>query len=112
MSKEPGRNELCWCGSSKKYKKCHFDRENMSPFPIQNIIDMQKSYFVGKTCLVPIQEGTLCPNPTIKSHTIQKSGSLKRIAVNSEVYNLSVDPIKKLDPFVLKKVATNQASIF
>ena len=19
-----GRNELCWCGSGKKYKKCHF----------------------------------------------------------------------------------------
>jgi preprotein translocase subunit SecA len=20
---EPGRNDLCWCGSDKKYKKCH-----------------------------------------------------------------------------------------
>jgi hypothetical protein len=20
----PGRNEPCWCGSEKKYKKCHF----------------------------------------------------------------------------------------
>jgi uncharacterized protein YecA (UPF0149 family) len=20
----PGRNEACWCGSGKKYKKCHF----------------------------------------------------------------------------------------
>jgi len=19
----PGRNELCWCGSGKKYKQCH-----------------------------------------------------------------------------------------
>ncbi|MEA2030207.1 MAG: SEC-C metal-binding domain-containing protein [candidate division Zixibacteria bacterium] len=19
-----GRNELCWCGSGKKYKKCHY----------------------------------------------------------------------------------------
>ncbi len=23
-SKKPGRNEPCWCGSSKKYKKCHW----------------------------------------------------------------------------------------
>lgn len=23
-SKKPGRNEPCWCGSGKKYKKCHF----------------------------------------------------------------------------------------
>jgi uncharacterized protein len=21
--KEPGRNDPCWCGSGKKYKKCH-----------------------------------------------------------------------------------------
>ena len=20
-----GRNDLCWCGSGKKYKKCHHD---------------------------------------------------------------------------------------
>jgi uncharacterized protein YecA (UPF0149 family) len=20
---KPGRNEPCWCGSGKKYKKCH-----------------------------------------------------------------------------------------
>ena len=23
QGKNPGRNELCWCGSGKKYKKCH-----------------------------------------------------------------------------------------
>lgn len=23
MQKEPGRNDPCWCGSGKKYKKCH-----------------------------------------------------------------------------------------
>ena len=22
---KPGRNEVCWCGSGKKYKKCHID---------------------------------------------------------------------------------------
>jgi preprotein translocase subunit SecA len=22
-SKKPGRNDPCWCGSGKKYKKCH-----------------------------------------------------------------------------------------
>jgi len=24
QSKKPGRNEPCWCGSGKKYKKCHW----------------------------------------------------------------------------------------
>jgi uncharacterized protein YchJ len=23
----PGRNEPCWCGSGKKYKKCHLDED-------------------------------------------------------------------------------------
>jgi len=22
-----GRNDLCWCGSGQKYKKCHFDSD-------------------------------------------------------------------------------------
>ncbi len=24
---KPGRNELCWCGSGKKYKKCHLPED-------------------------------------------------------------------------------------
>ena len=24
---KPGRNEPCWCGSGKKYKKCHLSDE-------------------------------------------------------------------------------------
>jgi hypothetical protein len=23
-----GRNENCWCGSGKKYKRCHLDRDD------------------------------------------------------------------------------------
>jgi len=23
----PGRNDLCWCGSGRKYKHCHLDRD-------------------------------------------------------------------------------------
>ncbi len=22
--RRPGRNDACWCGSGRKYKKCHF----------------------------------------------------------------------------------------
>ncbi|MDG4896428.1 SEC-C domain-containing protein [Mesorhizobium sp. WSM4976] len=25
MTRKPGRNELCWCGSGTKYKRCHLD---------------------------------------------------------------------------------------
>ncbi len=23
----PGRNDVCWCGSGKKYKRCHLDAD-------------------------------------------------------------------------------------
>jgi uncharacterized protein YecA (UPF0149 family) len=23
----PGRNEMCWCGSGRKYKKCHLPED-------------------------------------------------------------------------------------
>lgn len=23
----PGRNDLCWCGSGRKYKKCHLHED-------------------------------------------------------------------------------------
>ncbi len=23
-----GRNDLCWCGSGKKYKRCHMDADS------------------------------------------------------------------------------------
>jgi uncharacterized protein YecA (UPF0149 family) len=24
---EPGRNDNCWCGSGKKYKRCHLEKD-------------------------------------------------------------------------------------
>ena len=24
---ELGRNDLCWCGSGKKYKRCHYEAD-------------------------------------------------------------------------------------
>lgn len=29
---ELGRNDLCWCGSGKKYKKCHLDKDEKDRF--------------------------------------------------------------------------------
>ena len=26
----PGRNAPCWCGSAKKYKKCHLDADSQA----------------------------------------------------------------------------------
>ena len=26
----PGRNDVCWCGSKKKYKKCHLESDELA----------------------------------------------------------------------------------
>jgi uncharacterized protein YecA (UPF0149 family) len=28
LTPKVGRNDPCWCGSGKKYKKCHLDKDN------------------------------------------------------------------------------------
>jgi hypothetical protein len=28
VSEKPGRNEPCWCGSGRKYKKCHLTEDD------------------------------------------------------------------------------------
>lgn len=37
------RNEKCWCGSGKKFKHCHLDREKMTPMTIQEEQDHLKT---------------------------------------------------------------------
>lgn len=32
-----GRNDPCWCGSGKKFKKCHADRSTQSPYPYHEL---------------------------------------------------------------------------
>ena len=33
IMKKRGRNDLCWCGSGKKYKKCHMEQDRFSDKP-------------------------------------------------------------------------------
>lgn len=37
-----GRNDLCWCGSGKKWKSCHFPKKND---PATNLQDLHSLYF-------------------------------------------------------------------
>ena len=34
MIKKIGRNDLCWCGSGKKYKKCHMEQDRSAKKPL------------------------------------------------------------------------------
>jgi SEC-C motif len=116
MSKrqELGRNDLCWCGSGKKFKKCHLHREQQQP---ENPFVASKkvaAFNRKKVCLHPNAPGQ-CSEKVIRAHTIQRGSSLARIAENGHVLGLSADPTElehSGGKIVVKQVGINKASTF
>jgi hypothetical protein len=82
MSRKLGRNDPCWCGSGKKYKKCHLNREIASPLPYQATAHTFKKAAAQKVCLHPLAAPGVC-NKIISAHTIQRSRILERIVDTS-----------------------------
>jgi hypothetical protein len=87
MNTKIGRNSPCWCGSGRKYKKCHLNRGSQpAPSPgeaIQQFSNTRKS----RVCLHP-EAGSGCQGGIIQAHTIQRGGGLTRIAEKGHVYTL------------------------
>ncbi len=87
-----GRNEPCPCGSGRKYKKCHLDRESARPIPYHETAKQLLSFRAGeKKCLYP-STGTSCTGKVIRAHTISRSVALSRIARAGKVYQLDTNP--------------------
>lgn len=115
MAHKIGRNDLCWCGSGKKYKKCHLYREKQEEVPFYEISQDFKKAFKTKMCMVPDELKYECDEKIIKAHTISKGANLKHIAKDNKVYTVEMDFLKiksnsKLIRLKLKHI--NQASIF
>jgi len=83
-----GPNDTCWCGTGKKYKKCHRDRDRLPLLSVQAIHEGQKraSRNVVPTCLATGLESTPCDGAPIKSHSVSRAESLDRIARQNHVY--------------------------
>ena len=109
----PGRNEPCWCGSEKKFKKCHLNREHEKPMERQDFERQTKKH--TKACCAETLNDGLCSKKIIKAHTISKSGSLKQIAGNGHVMGTKTslsELISTEGSLVIKKVGINDASTF
>lgn len=109
-----GPNEACWCGSGRKYKKCHREREKQKPIDIGTFSDTALAEFERKYCSHPSASPTTC-NRIVKAHTITKSIALKTISENGHVYTSSNDqsrfsPVRR--PLGPKKVGLKLASTF
>lgn len=114
-SAKMGRNELCWCGSKKKYKHCHLGRESQKPVEHWEVSNEFKKITSKKLCSSPISFHTECSKEIIKAHTIPKSTSLKSIEENGHVYGLNfshMSYVKNGRKLIHELVGINKASTF
>lgn len=109
------RNDPCWCGSGKKYKRCHLDRENQPPLQLWNASERFRKAFTAKNCLAPAAWLKQCGGGISRAHTVPKSGSLQRIARQGHVYSLvpSLDNLSKHNGLLVPGLlGINRASTF
>jgi len=104
-----GRNDPCWCGSGKKFKKCHFGRETEKRLPFGAVSQTLKNSSRIKTCLHPEASTETCNN-IISAHTLQKSRVLD--AIKDSKNNVSTFTIKPDGGFKLQQLGWNKASTF
>jgi len=81
-----GRIDPCWCGSHKKFKKCHgFSDE---PFTFQETGEQLQKAFERRECLHPGDAQDQCRGRIVQAHTIQRGGGLSKIAEKGKVLTL------------------------
>ena len=62
-----GRNKPCWCGSDKKYKQCHLDRELQEPINKGVIHKQTNGFYSQKYCSVPSSMKAECSRKIINT---------------------------------------------
>lgn len=87
-----------------KFKKCHWNRENLEQISYFDTIGEQKKLFNKKYCLHPDANLSVCSGKIIKAHTIQRNGGLSRIARNGHVYHFDFNALTLRDNKGLPKV--------
>lgn len=109
-----GRNELCWCGSGIKYKKCHLGRHLEDRPTIQDGKMLLKKLFGKKYCIHPESNQGKCKGNIVNAHTIQRSGGLSKIARKSHVYQIFPENnyIEKLVSYEPRLIGIKKASTF
>ena len=88
-----GRNELCPCGSGRKYKKCHLDRAAAKPVPYHESAKELLRLRVGEQkCLYQSPGNVHCSGKVIEAHSISRNAALIKIARDHKVYQIDANP--------------------
>ncbi|RPK31749.1 YecA family protein [Paenibacillus xylanexedens] len=111
-----GRNDLCTCGSGKKYKVCHMqlpDKPLIDPsIPVNSAIDRRMRENLIKQCVHPNQEE--CRGEPIKAHSIQNNRILRKLGRNGDLYMVKMvvnETSKRMNPR-FKAIGRKKATTF
>ena len=109
------RNDPCWCGSGKKWKQCHRDREYQPPVKLGEQFSRLYDEFQKGYCSHPQASSDNCSNKIIHAHTVQRRGGIAAIAENGHVVSAksaAQDLHKNHGEFVPRTVGVRSASTF
>ncbi|MFP1817349.1 YecA family protein [Lonsdalea quercina] len=110
-----GRNTECWCGSGKKYKRCHSGRDKQVPFSRGDAQGVLSLFSNVSRCSVPERIKHECQTRIVKAHTLSKGNSLKAIAHEGHVLGLKhgLSSLERNNGrLTLERIGINQASTF
>lgn len=109
------RNAPCWCGSGKKYKKCHLGRDAQPKENPWAAVDVNRKAFSQKKCWARDVGLGDCEGGVIKAHTVSRGPNLAKIAENGHVlqYGASIpDMNKNGGKLSVKRIGIKDASVF
>ena len=66
------RNDPCWCGSGKKWKRCHRDRESQTPVKLGEQLSRLYREFQKGYCSHPQASSENCGHRIVRAHTVQR----------------------------------------
>lgn len=110
-----GRNHPCWCGSGKKYKKCHLHRDTQPKIEASEALNFSKKSQNSGSCNCPDIMKPDCSGKPINSHSISKSLGLNTIAESGHILALKHDIstlTKNHGRAILGQLGVNKTSIF
>lgn len=109
-----GRNDPCWCGSLRKFKKCHGSTDDSQPIGLSEFDDLVRRDRDDLECMAPAATHGDCLGGVIKSHSLSRAGQLASIAEDGHVVGSrpGIRALKNGRVVEFSKIGLNIASTF
>lgn len=115
MASGAARNQSCWCGSGKKFKKCHLLIEQAARQRPDQLEGGLRKRLGRQECMCPPSMRSECTGRIVSAHTISRAASLNALAVDGHVYSykLSIAGLQRSGGRVVPElVGVRKASTF